>query len=90
MYKIKDLIRRGPFTAKPGETWVDANLAVKREDELLDCIQSLVCQFATITEDGLYDSMSISAISEAMHLLAVNGRMVIEKQCGRRVLAKMI
>jgi hypothetical protein len=62
------------------------------KNALLDTIEDLVQQFAG-SPDGdptLYDSMALSALADAMQVLADNGRMTIVSRTGRRVFARSV
>ena len=56
------------------------------EDALMDVIQQ-ACWRDDVTPPSL-DSMALSANADAMRLLARRGRLVIEKEYGRRVIGK--
>lgn len=55
-------------------------------DDLMDAVADCVSQGCTM-EDGTLDSLAISSYRDAILLLAQHGRVVIDHQYGRRVLA---
>jgi hypothetical protein len=58
-------------------------------EELLDTIEDLVQQ-ATYGEDGVLDSMALSAYADGMRLLASYGRLRIKEEEGRRVIGEWV
>jgi hypothetical protein len=89
------IARVGPFTASPGERWINADLAEMRFNEMLVALDDLVVQFGGSAPDDqgqptLFDSMAISALAEAMRILAANGWYRIIRESGRRVIAERI
>lgn len=55
-------------------------------EELLDAVIDCVAQGCTV-ENGELDSMALSTYRDALLLLARYGRVVIDQQVGRRVIA---
>lgn len=66
----------------------DQTILRRARDEILDALESMVHQHCGDTEDGAIDSLALSANAEAMHVLAKYGRLDIEVECGRRVIAR--
>jgi len=87
---ITTLLRCGPFTAMSDEKWMDGNIASLRDREMLSIIDELVMQFADSPQPNVLDSMAISALADAMHVLAANGWYRIMSQAGRRVFAERV
>lgn len=56
--------------------------------ELLDAVEDAVLQSCATELEGVFDSMAISSLADAMRLLAKHGRLVIETEVGRRVIAR--
>ena len=84
------LLRRGPFTAAPDETWMDGNIASLRDRGMLSIIDELVVQFAASPQTDLLDSMGFSVLADAMHVLSANGWYRIVDRAGRRVFAERV
>jgi len=59
----------------------------KRLMDALDALEAMVIQHCYTTDDDKLDSMALSANAEAMLVLADEGRLVIESDYGRRVIA---
>jgi hypothetical protein len=89
------IARVGPFTASPGERWINADLAEMRDTEILASLDALVVQFSGSApvdngQPALFDSMGISALADAMRILAANGWYRIVRESGRRVIAERV
>jgi hypothetical protein len=66
-----------------------------RDIEILTSLDALVVQFSGSAPDdhgqpALFDSMAISALADAMRILAANGWYRIARESGRRVIAERI
>jgi hypothetical protein len=61
-----------------------------KEKELLDALESMVNQACGVSGSDTLDSMAISAYASAIRLLAKYGRVKIQTEAGRRVIAKWV
>lgn len=68
---------------------MDAEPADARVNEVLDTLADVLGQ-ACGQLDGRLDSLSLSAYAEGIVLLHQYGRVVIEEQKGRRVIARFV
>ncbi len=67
---------------------VAENRKLKAEvEDLLDIVAESIAQSCTV-EDGTLDSLALSTYAEAIRLLARRGRVTIEHEYGRRVIAR--
>jgi hypothetical protein len=59
-------------------------------EELLDALEDVVNQACWSNDDGLLDSMALSAYAHGLRTLAEYGRVTIEHSVGRRVIAHWV
>ena len=61
-------------------------------EETIEILMDMVIQNCSVKqEDGtiIYDSMALSTNADAMRFLAEHGKLIIEKECGRRIIARL-
>jgi hypothetical protein len=77
-----------------GLKWVADAIITSAREPLIEMIDELVQQACYVPADGMgemyYDSMALSVYADAMHFLALEGRLVITSEYGRRVIADRV
>lgn len=62
----------------------------EKEKELLDALEDIVNQACGVSGSDTLDSMAITAYASAIQLLAEYGRVKIQTEAGRRVIAEWV